>query len=94
MTEFAIKGRRSTFKNLRTKQRNEARRKANIERDRARVRRSATDQLAALDFRLGKGAGAKRERAKLAAIIAEDKAHAAELAARADAKKAKKKAKQ
>jgi hypothetical protein len=91
MSDFTIKGKRSTFKNLRTKQRNESRRKANIERDRTRVRRSATDQLAALDFRLGKGAGAVRERAKLAEIITEEAAHAAELAARADAKKAKKK---
>lgn len=88
-----IKGKRGTHKNLRTKQRNEARYKANIERDRARVRRSATDQLAALDFRLGKGVGAARERARLADIIAEEKAQAAELAARAESKKAKKKAK-
>jgi hypothetical protein len=89
-----IKGKRGTHKNLRTKRRNEARYNANcIERDRTRVRRSATDQLAALDFRLGKGVGAARERARLAQIIAEDQAHAAELNRKADEKKAAKKAK-
>lgn len=91
MSDFTIKGKRSTFKNLRTKQRNESRRKANIQRDRTRVRRSATDQLAALDFRLGKGAGAARERAKLATIISEEAALAAELAAKVESKKGKKK---
>lgn len=88
-----IKGKRGTHKNLRTKQRNEARKKANIERDRARVRRSATDQLKALDFRLGVGQGAVRERTRLAEIIAADKAEAAELASRQEAKKESKKAK-
>jgi hypothetical protein len=88
-----FKGKRGTHKNLRTKQRNAARRKANIERDRTRVRRSATDQLAALDFRLGEGVGAERERLKLYDIIQAEQAHAAELNAKADAKKAAKKKK-
>jgi len=86
-----FKGKRGQHKNLRTKQRNEARKKVNIQRDKERVRRSATDQLAALDFRLGKGVGAARERARLDEIIAEEKAHVAELAKKAESKKEAKK---
>jgi hypothetical protein len=44
--------------------RSQARKKANVAHDKAN-KKSPADQLAALDFRLGKGEGAKRERSKL-----------------------------
>jgi hypothetical protein len=43
---------------------------ANRLRDESRVKLAPQDQLEALDFRLGRGVGAKRERAKLARKLA------------------------
>lgn len=39
------------------------------ERDAERATRSAEEQIKALDFRLGRGVGAKRERARLKAFV-------------------------
>lgn len=47
----------------------EYRRKTAVERDEARRDRSPQQQLAMLDERLGKGVGAKRERARLKRLI-------------------------
>ena len=66
-----FKGRRSAEKNARTKQRNAARKAINLKAEADRKRLSPKDQLAALDFRLGAGQGAKRERAKLAERLTE-----------------------
>lgn len=46
-------------------ERSEDRSDAAFERDANRFERSASDQLAVLDRRLGKGIGAKRERSRL-----------------------------
>ena len=46
-----------------------ARREAAQERAEVRANRSPQEQLATLDKRLGKGQGAKRERARLQALI-------------------------
>jgi hypothetical protein len=48
--------------------RSQARKKANVAHDKAN-KKSPADQLAALDFRLGKSEGAKRERKRLNAAL-------------------------
>jgi hypothetical protein len=51
----------------RTKERNARRKRENIEKDAKRKRYTPSEQLARLDFRLGKGQGAVKERIKLLA---------------------------
>lgn len=52
-------------RNAQTKQRNANRKKANITKMESRVKLSPADQIKELDFRLGVGQGAKKERKKL-----------------------------
>lgn len=61
----------SAAKNARCKARNEARKVAiaNAIESRGRAKRTPAEQIAELDFRLGVGIGAKRERARLAKLI-------------------------
>ncbi len=49
----------------RTKERNLRRKRDNIEKDLKRKKYSPSEQLGRLDFRLGKGVGAVKERTKL-----------------------------
>ena len=61
----------SRAKNNRCKERSAARKAQNLQmmEEQRKNRPSAKQQLANLDFRLGKGEGAKKERAKLAKLI-------------------------
>jgi hypothetical protein len=68
-----IKGRRGVAKNQRAKQRNAHRKAENLKKAKAyqltRSKMSVKDKIASLDKRLGVGQGAKRERAKLEALL-------------------------
>lgn len=65
--ESKFKGKRGEHKNHRAKARNLTRKRENLAKmEAAQAKRlSPTDQLARLDFRLGKGVGAVKERARL-----------------------------
>lgn len=71
MSEF--KGRRGSHKNQRAKLRNEQRKRENLikaaEAKKARSKMTPREKLDILDRRLGKGAGAKRERERLMAAL-------------------------
>ncbi len=61
---------RGEKKNLRAKQRNAERKRTNLTKMTAMVHKTPSEQLKALDSRLGVGKGASRERAKIAAKMA------------------------